>query len=323
MAPGRELTPETRRRVASPPAPFPVIPRAQWLRLAADEADARPAARRREAQPARRGPGHRVVSADKHTGRSRPTLARIMAATGLSRRCVQRWCRWLEAHGLLAVLEQGATPQYRPALYALGKGPQAREWRLTASPVDGTCTPPLVLDLDRSPTRARARDTDKDGRSAADSPAAPSPPQSGSLPAQPKPAATERGPRGRRNSCAVTCRYSAGCQPGRSARPCACISRQAGPWRTSSEPWTCARTAPGISGPTAVHSPARWLAWRLGLWRSADGTPLPPHSAELAARADRHRAGQNAHREQLGLAPGAGQRLRGAGLAGPGNARGR
>jgi hypothetical protein len=43
-----------------------------------------------------------------------------MAATGLSRRCVQKWCRWLETRRLLAVLEPGTTPLYRPALLALG-----------------------------------------------------------------------------------------------------------------------------------------------------------------------------------------------------------
>lgn len=48
-----------------------------------------------------------------------------------------------------------------------------------------------------------------------------------------------------------------------------------------------------------VRSPAAWLAWRLGLWRSADGSVLPPHSAELAKRAEAHAAAQAARREQL------------------------
>jgi hypothetical protein len=122
VAPGRELTPETRRSVASPPAHFPVIPRAQWLRLAADQADLallRVDARRNLLAVAR------VIawSAGKHTGRSKPTLARIVKISGLCLRTVRRWCRWLEQRGLLAVLEPGVTAQFRPALFGLGKGP--------------------------------------------------------------------------------------------------------------------------------------------------------------------------------------------------------
>lgn len=49
----------------------------------------------------------------------------------------------------------------------------------------------------------------------------------------------------------------------------------------------------------AVRSPARWLAYRLDLWRSADGTPLPPHTAELAEQAARHQAEQATYREAL------------------------
>jgi hypothetical protein len=297
VAPGRELTPESRRRVASSPAPFPVIPRAQWLRLAADEADAallRADARRNLLAVAR------VIgwSADKHTGRSRPTLARIMAATRLSRRCVQMWCRWLEAHGLLAVLEQGATPQYRPALYALGKGPQAREWRLSASPGDGTCTPPLVLDLDGSPTRARARDTGMDGRSAADSPAAPSPPRVAHFPLNQNPqrrsealAAAEQ----LRRDLPVLRRMSV-----RAVRSAVREFFRAG-WTVAEieRAWDVRPDGSRHIRTDAIRTPNRWVAWRLGLWRSADGTPLPPHSAELAAQADRHRAEHDARREQL------------------------
>jgi hypothetical protein len=78
----------------------------RWLRLAADAADAallRADARRNLLSVAR------VIgwSADPPTGRARPTIAHIMAATGLGKRIAQRWCRWLETHGLLEVLKPG------------------------------------------------------------------------------------------------------------------------------------------------------------------------------------------------------------------------
>jgi Helix-turn-helix domain len=83
------------------------------LRLAGDEADLalpRADARRNLLAVAR------VIgwSADRRSGRSRPTLARIVKVSGLSLRTVQRWCRWLEQRGLLTVLEPGVTAQYRP-----------------------------------------------------------------------------------------------------------------------------------------------------------------------------------------------------------------
>ena len=178
---------------------LPVIPRAQWLRLAEDEADAallRADARRNLLAVAR------VIgwSADPRTGRSRPTLARITAASGLCRRTVQRWCRFLEQRGLLAVLEAGVTAQFRPALLALGTGNLAREWRLASLPVSRTVTPPfgVVLNL-MNPQRSRAREViHKDRRSAADSPPPPSLPRLPPWPVNSNPSATERGPRGRR-----------------------------------------------------------------------------------------------------------------------------
>src|SRR5579859_464918 len=128
-----------------------MLPRPQWLQLAGAEADhalLRADARRNLLMVAR------VIgwSADRRTLRSRPTIGRIMAVTGLAERTVQRWCRWLEARGLLQVLEEGTTPQFRPGLLARGHaGNLAREWRLAVPPVwpvEESGTPPLGFDLE-------------------------------------------------------------------------------------------------------------------------------------------------------------------------------
>jgi len=87
--------------------------------------------------------------ADRATLRSRPTIAVLIQATGLSRRCVQYWLRWLEdsRHGLLAVTEPGTTPKFRPAARARGADAGknlAREWQLLPPPGRGSCTPSLT-----------------------------------------------------------------------------------------------------------------------------------------------------------------------------------
>jgi hypothetical protein len=221
-----------------------------------------------------------------------------MTASGLSRRCVQGWCRVLERHGLLDVVEPGATPQYRPALYALGKGNQAREWRLTASPGDGTCTPPVDPDLDRSPAQTRARDTEADRRSAADSTPPPSLPR---LPDWP----VNSNPQRRREQLAAAeqLRRDLPVLRWMSARAVRSAVREF--FRSG---FTVADVKHALDvrpdglrhiRTDAIRRPDRWLAYRLGLWRSAEGTPLPPHSAELAARAQRHQAGQAERRQEL------------------------
>ncbi len=87
--------------------------------------------------------------ADRATLRSRPTIAVLIQATGLSRRCIQYWLRWLEdsRRGLLEVSEPGTTPQFRPAAWAssedAGKN-LAREWQLLPPPGSRSCTPSLT-----------------------------------------------------------------------------------------------------------------------------------------------------------------------------------
>ena len=138
-----------------PPAPS----QTEWLRLAEDVVGA----------ALLRADAHRNLlsiarclgwAADWRTSRTRPTLARLIDVSGLSRRCVQNWLRWLEQRGLLRVTEPGTTPQFRPGLLRCpDSGNLAREW-LLSRPVDVTCTPTgSDLDLDEVPTRARARET--------------------------------------------------------------------------------------------------------------------------------------------------------------------
>jgi IclR helix-turn-helix domain len=284
------------RRGNRQPEPFPVIPQARWLRLAEDVIDAawlRADARRNALTIAR------LIgwAADWRTGRSRPTLARLMERSGLSRSSVKRWCRWLEQRGLLAVTEPGTTPQYRPGiLYRADGANLAREWRL-ALPA-GTTEPPSGCSKSEIPAQAREeRLIHKDDRSAADSPTAPPPPEVTPWP-------LNRTPRRRsealeaaeqlRRDLPVLRRMSA-----RAVRSALREFFRSGFTVVDIKHALDVRPDGSRHIRTdAIRTPNRWLAYRLGLWRSADGTPLPPYSAELAARAERHRAEQDARRER-------------------------
>ncbi|MGW4412104.1 hypothetical protein ACWEJ6_49460, partial [Nonomuraea sp. NPDC004702] len=54
-----------------------------------------------------------VWGADWSTMCSRPTIARVVAVTGLAKATVKRWVRWLRVRGWLGVVEQGSTCRYR------------------------------------------------------------------------------------------------------------------------------------------------------------------------------------------------------------------
>jgi hypothetical protein len=303
VASGRKRAPLSQQRRVAPAADLipHVIPRAAWLRLAVDEADRallRADARRNVLAIAR------VIgwSADPRTGRSRPTLARIMAATGLCRRTVQNWTRWLERRGLLDVLEPGTTPDYRPALLALGTGNLAREWRLTIPAVQRTCTPPVDLDLERtSSAGGRARETPETARRCApDSTPPPSPVVPQAIPWPP-----DQNPQRRRDrlAAAETLRRDLPVLRRMSAVAVRSALRPhfAAGWTPADVRHALDHLPDGSPHirTTEVHSPASWLAYRLSLWRSPDGAVLKPHSAELAARAASHQAAQDAQREQL------------------------
>jgi hypothetical protein len=285
----------------------PAPSQARWLRLAEDEIDAallRADARRNVLAIAR------VIgwSADWRTGRSRPTVARLMEVTGLSRRCVQNWLRWIEQRGLLDVTEPGTTPRFRPGiLHRGGSSNLAREWRLVV-PVDPSCIPSWSCSPKTSPTRARARETgDLDRRSAPDSPPAPprSPRQAPMWPPSQVPqrrsdrlAAAEA----LRRDHLVLRRVSA-----RAVRSAVRIYFCAG--------WTPADVAYALDfrpdgrqhiQTEPVRSPARWLACRLSWWLGCDGCPVRPHSAELRELVDRARSEAASDRARLRRkAPGA------------------
>ena len=84
-------------------------------------------------------------SADWETLRSRPTIAGIMETTGLSRRTVQRWLRWLELRGLLEVRAEGTTARFSPGVLRRDDPNEAREWQLADPSRDGTGAPSVNL----------------------------------------------------------------------------------------------------------------------------------------------------------------------------------
>lgn len=305
---------------------MPVLPRAQWLRLAQDEADRaqlRADARRNVLAVAR------VIgwSADKHTLRSRPTLARIINATGLTRRCVQHWCRWLEARGLLEVLEPGTTPQYRPTLLRRGHaGNLAREWRLTVPPVEQSCTPPVVSDLEEDPP-ARARDNGvvHMDRAARGQPAevkvkTEEARAARGLPVLPRTSSANLHDHPKTRSEALTAARALqdhseelGQLSARAVRHLARPFVAAG-W-TPADVLHALDHAPGgrRHGYTAaVRSASGWAAARLALWTGPDGV-LPPSPSQLRAEAERIRVAEQAARQARAAA----DRAAGVDAAGP------
>src|SRR6185437_6302664 len=275
---------------------------ARWLRAAEDAIDAACLGGEITRADARRNVLviTRVIgwAADWDTGRTRPTLARLMEVSGLSRRCVQYWCRWIERQGLLEVLEPGTTPRFSPGiLTGPDAGNLAREWRLTI-PGDQTCTPPVLIFAPgvepevSSPTRARARaDTksNEDRRSAPDSPFPSSPP-----PSRPRRSPRKAQRRRERLTLAEDLRAEHPVLRRMSARALRSALRElfAAGW-TPADVLYALDQLPDDSRhihEDAVRSPAGWLASRMAHWLGPDGTPLAPHSVRLTERAEADRA---------------------------------
>jgi hypothetical protein len=290
VVPGRKRAPDPWRVAFHPDLPPPPVRQHDWLRIAAEEVDAAwlRADARRNVLTITRLIGW---SADWRTGRSRPTLARLVSRSGLSLRTVQRWCRWLERRGLLEVLEPGVTPRFRPGiLHRGGSSNLAREWRL-ALPVHRTVIPSWIRSYIPAPTRTRARHgRQADGRSAPGSAYAPPPPV---VPQWPP----GQNPRRRGEQLAAAETLRAGHPVLRRMSPRALRSALRVYFR---EGWTPADVLHALetlpSGARHQHGnrvgdPPRWVRWRLSWWLDG-GKPRPPHSAELAGRAARARAGR-------------------------------
>ena len=263
--------------------------------------------------------GAMVWAADPETMLTKPTVARLMAATGRSERSVQRWLRKIEASPLVEVTEPGSTARYRPGILRRSQGRNlAREWRLILpgagqpSDIGVTRGHPIsavfsgdqgALDLDRNaPTRARdraprhlRRRRQREGqrqnvrRCAPGSLSRPS-----VVPAAP-PWPLGRNPRRRpeRLGAAEALRGAHPVLSRMSARELRSICRPwfAAEWTPQDVIWHAEHDLDGspLGYGHAVILPARWLRWRLARWLGPDGTPLPPRSRQLADAAERAR----------------------------------
>lgn len=214
-------------------------------------------------------------AANWETLRTRPTIRVLMERTGLGKRTVQRWLRWLEAAGLLEVLEPGTTPRFRPAILGRRGDPNlAREWVLTdpdADPVDRTGIPSGPVTGNRT-----RQDAPTQAREAGDTP--------------------EPGKPHQRREWLTICQTLRAQNPNLRRIPVLLLRHILRPW-----------LAAGYSSGDVLHAldwradggehfhtdrvrfPAGWLRSRMACWAGPDGAPLPPWSAVLASR---HAAGR-------------------------------
>ena len=231
--------------------------------------------------------------ADWHTDLSRPTWDVIAEQTGLSRRTVARWLRWLQDHDLVVLVQGGTTPRYAPNLLRPGDRNLAAVYQLTM-PVERTVTPSRVLNLPGTPARARGKINPE--AKATDPPT--------TVPKEHK--RTEERPPG------------VDWRPSRRAlrrewhrQQAVQLQERALALRRISDVHLASIIRPHLAaGHTVedlvyaidrrpdgtphrstdpVRSPAGWLRWRLDCWRGPDGTVLPSRRQQLLAQADAHR----------------------------------
>jgi len=264
---------------------------------------------------------------DWETMRSRPTMSYLTAQAQLCLRTVQRWTRYLEHTGWLTLLVHGATPRYAPDRLLPDSPNEAREWLLTIPetviPVDNTVTPSLET---TSLASTGAREGPEDRRCA---------PGSSSLAPPPRPGPARRcWPAGqvprRRGEQLTACEmlHRGHMVLARlSARHLRSILRPwlGGLWAPASAGWAPADILHALDHlprdggqhefAGRVRDPAGWLRHRMSFWADGGGQPLPPRSAELAARrhaelaelaelAARRPAGYTAAGRGRGTAPG-------------------
>jgi hypothetical protein len=278
--------------------PSRAVPQSRWLQLAEDEIDAAflRADARRNVLAIARAVGW---SADWHTSRSRPTLARLMEVSGLSLRTVQRWTRWLEHRGLLAVLEPGATAEFRPGILHRDDPNRAREWLLTAPAVYGSDTPSGSESSGKA--SPRTREALRSGKVKTRMARAPRG-LSGVPP--PVPFAAWRNPGNRAEGLAAAAVVLSRAPVLRDLSP-----RHV---RHIARPFFAAGYSPGDilhcvdhepdgrshGYVTGVRHPAGWLRHRLSLWLSPAGVPVPSPGQLRAAERERVLAEQSARRRE-------------------------
>jgi len=273
-------------------------------------------------------------AAEWRTGRSRPTIARLMEVSGRSRRTVQYWCRWLEDRDLLTVLEPGTTPQFRPAILrslpaTLGsdnpdEGNLAREWVLTLPPsidppapaVHQNCTPPR-LERSSKPEKhpdARAREAKhpagawRIGAATPHSPSRPplrSPESPGSVVIPWPPGRKAQ----RRPEALAACASLRAQHPVLARLSARGLRSQLRAWllhptrayTPADILWALEHHPDGTAWHHGepVRQPASWIRHRLSTWLGEDGEPVPPRSAQLFARAEAGRQAQAAEWARL------------------------
>jgi hypothetical protein len=259
---------------------------------------------------------------------TRPTWAVLMTGTGRRRSWLAARLAWLRERGLLAVLEHGSTPATRAGPLAGLAGNRAAVYLLTtplprsvdisgpvgeptpeageavpaaaveiteALPVEERWTPPKSRRDCVEPLHARASEEEGSLRSPGQKQA---PKREGRAPAR---AGTARAGR-----CEAARALQQRVRAARalSAVHVAALVRVflAAGWSVSDLVYATDHAPDGAAHwhTAPVHSPAGWLAARLGWWTDAAGAVRPSHTAQLAAAATAHRrrlAGQRAAAE--------------------------
>ena len=233
----------------------------------------------------------RILGWTSRDGTTRPTRSRTAARMGTTERTVTRAWRDLERLGYLHCTEAGTTAAYRPGWHR-HEGNLARSWRLVLPRTKENVTPPVV-DLEITPTRPRETEI--------------------STGQPPWPLERQAHRRDEIRKAAESLRREHLVLRRISAPALASILR---PWFTANSKSKSDREFTGSWTPAdvlwaiehlpsghlhrcgaSVRHPRAWLAYRLAFWAGH-----PPHSAELAARAERHRA-RRVPRRNPGTAP--------------------
>ena len=232
---------------------------------------------------------------------TRPGHAGIAAAVGVSADTVARAVRWLEDRGLLGLVSAGTTAAIRPAVLYAGTANLAAIYVLTV-PRRRSQAPRVAagqagfadLTTPRSGVVKALRAREASPKVKSEKARAPR----GQSVLPPGTSALHHCPRTRSEALAVAAAVQARSRHlGRiSAEHLRHVARSffAAGW-TGADVLAAIDHEPGgrqhgyVSG---IRSPGRWAAYRLGLWLSPGGLPVPSRSQLAAAERDRDRAEQ-------------------------------